>query len=76
MPYNIRLVSTFPPRRCGIGTFCRDLASALAQAGRPAEAIAEYQRIVERWPGQGPAEEAARQAWWLRRRIGPSRGAP
>ena len=30
MPYNIRIVSTYPPRRCGIGTFSRDLASALA----------------------------------------------
>lgn len=29
MPYNIRMVSTYPPRRCGIGTFSRDLASAL-----------------------------------------------
>ncbi len=29
MPYNIRIVSTYPPRRCGIGTFSRDLATAL-----------------------------------------------
>jgi glycosyltransferase involved in cell wall biosynthesis len=29
MPYNIRIVSTYPPRRCGIGTFSRDLISAL-----------------------------------------------
>lgn len=29
MPYNIRMVSTYPPRRCGIGTFSRDLATAL-----------------------------------------------
>jgi glycosyltransferase involved in cell wall biosynthesis len=30
MSYNIRIVSTYPPRRCGIGTFSRDLATALA----------------------------------------------
>ena len=30
MPYNLRIVSTYPPRRCGIGTFSRDLANALA----------------------------------------------
>jgi glycosyltransferase involved in cell wall biosynthesis len=29
MPYNIRIVSTYPPRRCGVGTFSRDLATAL-----------------------------------------------
>ena len=29
MPHNIRIVTTYPPRRCGIGTFSRDLASAL-----------------------------------------------
>jgi glycosyltransferase involved in cell wall biosynthesis len=29
MPYNIRIVSTYPPRRCGIGTFSCDLVSAL-----------------------------------------------
>ena len=29
MQYNIRIVSTYPPRRCGIGTFSRDLATAL-----------------------------------------------
>jgi len=29
MDYNIRIVSTYPPRRCGIGTFSRDLATAL-----------------------------------------------
>jgi len=31
MPYNIRMVSTYPPRRCGIGTFSRSLASSLSQ---------------------------------------------
>ncbi|MBN1795379.1 MAG: hypothetical protein JW804_01775 [Sedimentisphaerales bacterium] len=30
MPYNIRIVSSYPPRKCGIGTFSRHLANALA----------------------------------------------
>lgn len=30
MTWNIRMVSTWPPRRCGIGTFCRDLSDALS----------------------------------------------
>jgi len=29
MPHNIRIVSTYPPRKCGVGTFARDLASSL-----------------------------------------------
>jgi len=29
MQYNTRIVSTYPPRKCGIGTFSRDLANAL-----------------------------------------------
>jgi glycosyltransferase involved in cell wall biosynthesis len=29
MLYNIRIVGTYPPRRCGVGTFSRDLANAL-----------------------------------------------
>ena len=30
MPYNIRIVSTYPPRRCGIATFSKNLANALS----------------------------------------------
>ena len=30
MPYNIRIISTYTPRKCGIGTFSRDLSTALA----------------------------------------------
>ncbi len=29
MPYDIRIVSTYPPRRCGISTFTRDLVNGL-----------------------------------------------
>lgn len=28
MRYSIRVVSTYPPRKCGIGTFSRDLTTA------------------------------------------------
>ena len=31
MAWNIRIVSTYPPRRCGIGTFSKDLSNALSQ---------------------------------------------
>ena len=30
MPYNVRIVSTYPPRRCGIGMFSKNLANALS----------------------------------------------
>ncbi len=30
MPYNIRIVSTYPPRRCGVGIFSKNLATALS----------------------------------------------
>jgi glycosyltransferase involved in cell wall biosynthesis len=30
MPYNIRIVSTYVPRRCGIATFSKNLANALS----------------------------------------------
>lgn len=30
MPYNIRIVSTYVPRRCGIATFSRNLANSLS----------------------------------------------
>ncbi len=30
MAYNIRIISTYPPRRCGIATFSRNLANALS----------------------------------------------
>jgi hypothetical protein len=29
MAYNIRIVSTYPPRKCGVGIFARNLATAL-----------------------------------------------
>ncbi len=29
MPYNIRILSTYPPRTCGVGIFARNLATAL-----------------------------------------------
>ncbi len=50
MPYNIRIVSTYPPRRCGIGTFSRDLANALAHF--PSEV--GHIRVAAIDKGQGP----------------------
>jgi len=50
MPYNIRIVSTYPPRRCGIGTFSRDLASALAHF----TAEVGYIRVAAIDRGHGP----------------------
>lgn len=50
MPYNIRIVSTYPPRRCGIGTFSRDLASALEHF----TAEVGYIRVAAIDNGNGP----------------------
>jgi len=50
MPYNIRIVSTYPPRRCGIGTFSRDLATALAHF----TAEVGYIRVAAIDNGNGP----------------------
>lgn len=50
MAYNIRIVSTYPPRRCGIGTFSRDLASALAHF----TAEVGYIRVAAIDNGHGP----------------------
>jgi len=50
MPYNIRIVSTYPPRRCGIGTFSRDLATALAHF----TAEVGHIRVVAIDNGSGP----------------------
>ncbi len=52
MPYNIRMVSTYPPRRCGIGTFCRSLASALSHF----TGEVGYIRIAAIDNGNGPYE--------------------
>lgn len=50
MPYNIRIVSTYPPRRCGIGTFSRDLGTALAHF----TAEVGYIRVAAIDNGNGP----------------------
>ena len=50
MPYNIRIVSTYPPRRCGIGTFSRDLATALSNF----TAEVGYIRVAAIDNGSGP----------------------
>jgi glycosyltransferase involved in cell wall biosynthesis len=35
----VALMGTYPPRRCGIATFTRDLASALTSAGEPVSPV-------------------------------------
>jgi glycosyltransferase involved in cell wall biosynthesis len=50
MPYNIRIVSTYPPRKCGIGTFSRDLATALSHF----TAEVGYIRVAAIDRGHGP----------------------
>lgn len=50
MPYDIRIISTYPPRRCGIGTFSRDLATALEHFTAEVGAI----RIAAIDNGNGP----------------------
>jgi len=50
MAYNIRIVSTYPPRRCGIGTFSRDLATALSHF----TAEVGYIRVAAIDQGHGP----------------------
>ena len=52
MPYNIRIISTYPPRRCGIGTFSRDLATALAHFTAEVSNI----RVAAIDNGNGPYE--------------------
>lgn len=39
MPYNVRIVSTYPPRKCGIGTFSRDLTNALEYFSEEVNAV-------------------------------------
>ena len=50
MPWNIRFVSTYPPRPCGIGTFCRNLADALEHF--PAEVANIHVAAIDK--GSGP----------------------
>jgi len=50
MPRDIRFVSTYPPRLCGIGTFCRNLADALNQFSAEAADI----RVAAIDNGNGP----------------------
>lgn len=51
-PLEIAVVSTFPPRLCGIATFSRDLCSALTQLGDVSVRVAalDEQRAFRQYP--------------------------
>ncbi len=67
MPWNIRFVSTYPPRPCGIGTFCRNLADALEHF--PAEVAHIHVAAIDKdsGPYNGPVDividQYAPQSW-------------
>ena len=67
MPWNIRFVSTYPPRPCGIGTFCRNLANALEHF--TAEVANIHVAVIDKdnGPYNGPVDividQYAPQSW-------------
>jgi len=50
MAFDIRIVSTYPPKKCGIGTFSRDLATALGNFIREVGSV----RVAAIDNGDGP----------------------
>ncbi|MCJ7778682.1 MAG: hypothetical protein MUP16_10250 [Sedimentisphaerales bacterium] len=67
MPYNIRIVSTYPPRKCGIGTFSRDLADALkhftGEVGSIRVAAIDDEGLSYNIPVDLTVEQYAPQSW-------------
>ncbi len=67
MPFNIRLVTTYPPRRCGIGTFSRDLANALshftAEIGHIRVAAIDHSKCPYNIPVDLTIEQYNTQSW-------------
>jgi glycosyltransferase involved in cell wall biosynthesis len=67
MPYNIRFVSTYPPRRCGVGTFSRDLANALehftGEVGHIRVAAIDKERLPYDIPVDLIIDQYNPQAW-------------
>ncbi len=71
---SIAFVGTYPPRRCGIGTFTRDLSTAMAVSGRvlpmiiavsDSEGQYEYPREVKYEIRQGSKGDYARAAEFI-----------
>ena len=64
---HIRIVSTYPPRRCGLATFSRDLASALAHFTGEVGSIRISALDKDRLPYQIPVDlvidQYQNQAW-------------
>jgi glycosyltransferase involved in cell wall biosynthesis len=56
----VAVVSTYPPRPCGIGTFSRDLRSALIQAD-PATAVDIVSIVRQSAAGTGPTSGMTRE---------------
>jgi glycosyltransferase involved in cell wall biosynthesis len=67
MRHNIRIVSTYPPRPCGIGTFSRDLATALAhftgEVGNIRIAAIDYEGLRYDFPADIVISQYDPESW-------------
>jgi len=67
MPYNVRIVSTYPPRVCGIGTFSRHLANALAnftgEVGNVRIAAIDKEALIYNIPADLIIDQYNPQSW-------------
>jgi len=67
MAYNIRIVGTYPPRRCGVGTFSRDLANALehftGEVGNIRVAVIDKERLPYNIPVDLTIDQYNPRSW-------------